>query len=174
MARQARWFRGLLVLLAAFCLSMAGAFTGVGYYLGKDHAPAPPDSRLLLQGERLREMQAELVDAARRLAARLPEGQTSATLADTRWVTTEYLPRLNYLRLRLEDRHGWAGLPIVPHEAVTRAVDALRAAAREPASTERRARAFDQVREAAQAVETWVRDAGVASFVRTPATLPRL
>ena len=169
-----RWFRGLLLLVAAFCISTAVAFFGVGYYLGQRGEVAPPDARLVQVGERLREMQAEVVDAAQRLSARLPEGQESVTPADTRWAADEYLPQLNYLRMRFEDRTAWAGLPQVPQEAAARAVDALRAAAREPALVDRRSRAFALVREAAQAVETWLREAGVEKYVRTPTTLPKL
>lgn len=173
-ARQVRWARGMLALFAAFCLSMGAAYLGVSHYLHMDRQATPPDAYLIRQGERLRELQADVTDAAQRLHDRLPAGQSSVTPADVRWASADYLPRLNYLRLRLEDRHAWAGLPHAPHEAATHAVDALRAAAREPASVERRARAFELVRAAAQAVEQWLREAGVNNYVRTPATLPRL
>lgn len=174
LSRQVRWLRGMVILLVAFCLSMGGAFIGVRVYMGLDQTPAPPDTRLIGLGERLREMQAEVVDAAERLAQRLPAGQTSVDVADARWIADVYLAQLNYLRLRLEDPNAFAGLPQTAHEAAVRAVDALRHAAREPTDASRRAHAFALTAEAAQAVEEWIRGAGVGNYVRLPAMLPEL
>lgn len=170
--RQWHWLRFVAVLLCGFVLSMGTGFLAVRLLAGDAQGVSAPDSALVVQGDRLRMLAADLAELADALGGRIHPESGAPRPEDVRWLTQEFRPRVNYFRIQLSDPHMAGALPAELREHFRGAAGLLAEAAARPEHAEKRAQALAAVRRAAQAVEGWVQETGVTPYLRMPARFP--
>ncbi len=167
-ARQMRWLLMLLAAVAGFLVSMGGAFWGVQHMLSYEQQTTPPDAGSRTQGETLCTLANDLVDLAQRYRDHAPQGTHRLRPQTERWFTQDFVPRVNHYKLRLSEGLDVAALPAKPLRALRLGAQALQAAANAPAAPDRGRTALRAVEDAVVSVSRWIREAGVAPYLRTP------
>ncbi|MFP4499451.1 MAG: hypothetical protein ACLFTT_00495 [Candidatus Hydrogenedentota bacterium] len=167
-ARQIRWLLMLLAALAGFLVSMGVSFWGVQYMLSYEQQTIPPDADSRAHGETLCALANDLVDLAQQYRDHVPQGTHRLRPQTARWFAQDFVPRVNHYKLRLSEGFDVLALPAKPLRALRLGAQALQAAANAPAAPERGRTALRAVEDAVVSVSHWIREAGVARYLRTP------